>query len=139
MPLNTQVSNSAAAAEANAFGALLNGGFIDIYDGAQPATADTAVAAQVKGVRLTLNATAFATSTNGVLTANAITSGVASATINPATWFRCLKSDGTTVVMDGTVGTSAANIILPSVAINSGVTVGCSAFTHTINKATAGL
>ena len=138
MPLNTQVSNSTAAAEANAFGALLNSGFIDIYDGAQPSTADTAIAAQVKGVRLTFNATAFATSTNGALTANAITSGVASATIT-ATWFRCLKSDGVTVVMDGTVGTSASNLILPTVAISSGVTVGCSAFTHTINKATAGL
>ena len=125
MPLNTQVSNASAAAEANAFAALLNGGFIDIYDGAQPATADTALGAQVKGVRLTFGATAFGTSTNGVLTANAITSGTASATITAA-WFRALKSDGVTVVMDGTVGTATSNLILPTVAINSGVTVSCS-------------
>ena len=138
MALNTQVSNAAAAAEANAFATLLNGGFIDIYDGAQPATADTAIVAQVKGVRLTFGATAFANSTNGALTANAITSGTASATIT-ASWFRCLKSDGTTVVMDGTVGTATSNLILPTVSINSGVTVACSSFTHTVNRATSGL
>lgn len=138
MALNTQVSNIAASAEANALATLLNSGFIDIYDGAQPATADTAIVAQVKGVRLTFNATAFGTSTTGALTANAITSGTASATIT-ATWFRCLKTDGTTVVMDGTVGTTASNLILPTVSISSGVTVSCSSFTHTVNKATSGL
>ena len=138
MALNTQVANVAAAAEANAFAALLNSGFIDIYDGAQPANADTALGAQVKLVRLTFGATAFGTSTTGALTANAITSGTASAT-GTAAWFRCLKTDGTTVVMDGTVGMTAANLILPTVAISSGVTVSCSSFAHTVNKATAGL
>ena len=138
MALNTQVSDTAAAAEANALGPLLNAGFIDIYDGAQPANANTAVSTQVKGVRLTFGATAFATSTNGVLTANAITSGTATATITAA-WFRALKSDGTTVVMDGTVGTATSNLILPTTAISSGVTVSCSSFTHTIQKATSGL
>ena len=138
MALNTQVSNAAAAAEANAFAALLNSGFIDIYDGAQPATADTAITTQVKGVRLTFGATAFAASTNGTLTANAITSGTASASITAA-WFRCLKADGTTVVMDGTVGTATSNLILPTVTISSGVTVSCSSFTHAVQRATAGL
>ena len=138
MPFNTQVSNVAAAAEANAFAKLLNGGFIDIYDGVQPATAETAITGQIKGVRLTFGSPAFGASTDGTLTSNAITPGTATARI-VATWFRCLKADGVTVVMDGTVSTSSANLVLPAVLIDSGVVVSCSSFTHTVNRAASGL
>jgi hypothetical protein len=46
MPLNTQLTNAAVNAEANALAALLNGGFIDIYDGTQPASVLAAVHTQ---------------------------------------------------------------------------------------------
>lgn len=138
MALNTQVSSAAAAAEANALAALLNAGFIDIYDGTQPASADSTITTQTKGVRLTFSASAFGLSSNGALTANSITSGTALNTI-AASWFRCLKSDGSTAVLDGTVGTTSANLLLPTVTINAGVTVSCSSFQHTVQRATAGL
>ena len=138
MPLNTQIAtntvNTGAAAEA----ALFNGGFIDLYDGAQPATADTALGAQVKGVRCTFNATAFGAPVNGVLTANAIASGTATASITP-TWARIFKSDGTTVIMDCSVGTASSNIILSAASFVTGTTVSISSFTHTVAKAAAGL
>ena len=138
MALNTQMANATVNIGANAEAAIFNGGFIDIYDGVQPTNADTALGTQVKGVRCTLNATAFPTAVNGVLTANAITSGTATASITP-TWARILKSDGTTVIMDCSVGTATSNIILSAASFTTGTTVSISSFTHTVAKATAGL
>jgi len=137
MAKNTQLAVATANAEANALAALLNNGFIKIYDGTQPATADTALGAQVNLVTLTFGATAFGGASGAVITANAITGAVAGAS-GTASWFRALKSDGTTAVMDGSVGTATANLILSTVSISSGVTVNCSSFTHTVALATAG-
>lgn len=47
MALNPKYSNTMVNAEANAVGDALNNGYIRIYDGSQPANADTAVGAQV--------------------------------------------------------------------------------------------
>ena len=136
MPNNTQIANATVNAQASALAALLNGGFIDVYDGTQPASSDTAVTTQVKGGRMTFGATAFAAPANGVLTANASTSGVATAGITP-TWARLLRSDGTTAVMDLSAGATNANILLG--AFTTGTTVGLSSLTHSVAKATAGL
>lgn len=138
MALNTELADVAANASANAIGALLNGGTINIYSGTQPATADTALAGNTLLATLNLNATFAPSASGGVLTANAITGNAAVAT-GTATFFRAFKSDGTTAVFDGSVGTSAANLILPTVSIQSGVTVTCSSFTFTQQKSTAGL
>lgn len=138
MAKNTQLTNLGVNTEADAFAALMNNGFIDIYDGAQPATGDTAIGAQVKLARLTFGATAFGASAAGVITANAIASGTALAT-GTAAWARCLKSDGTPV-MDVSVGVAAdvTNITLNSKSIVINASVSVSSFTHTIAKATAG-
>ena len=126
MALNTQIADATANAQASSLSTLCNSGLIKVYDGTQPATADTAIGAQVLGVTLTMNATAF----------GAPSGGVAVASITP-TWFRLFKSDGTTVVMDGSVGSSGANMTLG--AFTSGTTVTCSAFTHDVRNATTGL
>jgi hypothetical protein len=138
MSKNTQLTNLAVNAMADALAALANGGSVKIYDGAQPATGDTAISTQVLLATLGLSATAFAAAVAGVITANAITAGVAGNT-GTAAWFRVFKSDGATAVFDGSVGTSAANLILPTTSITAGVSVTCSSFTHTVQKATAGL
>ncbi len=85
---------------------------------------------------LTLNAAAFGAPSSGMLTAAAITSGVAVASITP-TWARILKSDTTTVIMDVSAGAAAANLTIG--AFTSGTTVTCSAFTFDVKNATAGL
>ena len=100
---------------------------ICIYDGAQPTNADTAVGAQVLLVTLTSDATFAPAASGGVLTLNAITSGVAVAT-GTAAWFRIVSS-GLVIVCDGTVGTSGTDLVLTTAAISSGVTVSCSSFT----------
>jgi hypothetical protein len=109
----------------------LNSGFLRIYDGTQPTDADTAIGAQVLLAELTFGGTAFAAASAGSASANAITSDTSANATGTATWFRCTNSGGT-AVFDGTVGTATSNLILNSVAISSGATVACSAFTVTM-------
>ena len=134
MALNPKRSNTAVSAAADAVCPLLNNGYLRLYDGTQPATANTAVTTQTLLAELRWNATAFGAASNGVATANAITSDTSADATGTATWFRALKSDGTTVVFDGSVGTSGADLNLNSTAISAGATVSVTAFTYTENK-----
>jgi hypothetical protein len=113
----------------NAYTALLNSGYIKVYTGAQPVLDGSLTGTLL--VTLTFNATAFggATASGGTITAtaNAITSGTAGNT-GAAAYFALLKSDGTTVILTGTVGTSNADFIGPSTSITSGNTISCAAF-----------
>lgn len=133
MALNPTLSNAAASAAADAVTALVNSGFLDLYDGTQPATPDTAVTTQVKLARLTLNATAFGAAVNGVATANAITSDASADASGTASWCRTLTSGGT-AVFDGSVGTSGCNLNLSTTAIVAAGVVAVSAFTYTQSK-----
>jgi len=134
MALNPQMSNAAASAAADAVCALLNNGFFDIYDGTQPATANTAISTQVKLASLTYGATAYGAASNGVATANAIGSDTDADATGTATWFRCYQSDHTTAVFDGSVGTSGANLNLSTVAIAIHSTVSITSFSYTQSK-----
>lgn len=134
MAANPKYTNLWVNTEADAAGALLNTGWLDIYDGTQPATADTAITSQVRLASLRLNATAFAAAVAGVLTANVITSDTDNDATGTAAWFRCWKSDHTTAVLDGSVGTSAADLILNSVAIQIHAQTDVTAFTLTLSK-----
>ena len=134
MAANPKFSNLCVNGEADFIGVALDSGLIRIYDGAQPATADTAIGAQVLLAELTFGADAFPAAVAGVLTANAVTSDSSANATGTAAWARILKSDGTSTVMDGTVGTSAANVVINSVAISAGAVVSCSSLTITISK-----
>lgn len=106
----------------------LNSGKINVYTGSQPA-ADAALTGTLLA-SMTFNATAFGASSGGVATAGAITSATAGNT-GTAGYFALLKSDGTTVVATGSVGTSGADLNFNSLSISSGATVSCSSFTIT--------
>jgi hypothetical protein len=134
MALNPKLSNVSANAEVDAMAALLNAGFLDIYDGAQPADGDTAIGAQVKLARCTFGNPAFGAGVAGVATANAITGDSSADASGTATWYRCLKTDGTTKVQDGSVGTATSNLVLNSVAISSGAAVAVDSFLLTASK-----
>lgn len=136
MPLNTQMANATVNAQASALSTLCNNGLIKIYDGVQPATADTALSGNTLGVTLTMNATAFGAPVGGLLTANAITSGVAVAGITP-TFARIFRSDGTTPVMDVSAGPTGCNLTVG--AFTAGTTVVASSFTHDVLNASAGV
>ena len=134
MALNPKFSNAAVNNKADSMLALLNNGYLRIYDGTQATDADTAVGAQVLLAELRFGATAFAASSGGVANANAITDDSAANATGTATWFRAPKSDGTTVVFDGSVGTSGANLNLNSVAIQVNATVSVTSFQYTEQK-----
>ncbi len=97
-----------------------NSGKLRIYDGARPGTGGAATNLLAE---LTMNATFAGAAAAGVLTLNAITSDSSADATGTATWARLLKSDGVTIVMDLSVGTSGADINLNTVAIVTGATV----------------
>lgn len=101
-----------------------------IYSGTKPTNPDTAISGTLL-VELTCNATAFAgAASGGVLTANAISNGAAVAS-GTATHYRLWKSNGTTPVLDGTVGTATSDLILDNTSINTSQVVAVSSFTIT--------
>lgn len=129
MAANTHITTAGWDLALNAILDVLNGGgFVEIYDGTQPATPNVAVSSQVKLAKLSLSTTAFGASSGGTKTANAITSSAALAT-GTAAWFRAFKSDDTTAVIDGSVGLSSADMIINDVALTTGGTVSVSSWT----------
>lgn len=134
MALTQNITNAAASAACDAVAALLNSGYLRIYDGTQPATADTAITSQVQLAELRFNATAFGGAVNGVATANAIVSDSDADATGTASWYRLFKSDGTTVVEDGSVGIATHNLVLATASIVQHAIIAVSAFTLTQSK-----
>jgi hypothetical protein len=128
------LSDVASNAQANALAALCNGGTIQYYTGIQPITANTAVTgSNVLLASATLPNPAFASAVAGVLTANAIPT-VAASVAGVCTFARIFGSNGTTVVMDVSVGStgSGAGLILSNPAITAGRTISISSFVYSV-------
>ncbi len=115
--------------EVNAATALANSGSIVFYSGTMPATADTALSGNSVLGTVALPGTAFAAAASGSATANAITSVTASAT-GTCTFYRMFKSDTTTVIMQGDVGTSGTAAVVNSTSFVSGAPVTISSMTY---------
>lgn len=107
--------------------ALGASGFLRFYDGTQPATADTALGAQVKLAELALAATAFATAAVGSIVANTIADDTSADATGTATWATFVTAAGVRI-LDVSVGTSGADINLNSVAIQLGAKVSVTAY-----------
>lgn len=131
MANNPQLSDEAANAEADAVCSLLDGGFLRVYDGAQPANANTAVTTQNLLAELTFGSPAFGSASGGVATANAITPDTDANATGTASWFRAVKSNGTSVLFDGSVGTSGCDLNINTVAIQQHAEVDCTSFSFT--------
>ena len=122
MASNLKYSNGTRDAQQN--GLITYAGsaaIIHIYDGSQPANANTAISGQTLLVSLNVSGS-FGTDSNGTITMSSVTSATAVAT-GTASFFRITKSDNSTVVMDGSVGTSSADMILDNTSIATGQTV----------------
>jgi hypothetical protein len=123
--MSTNAQTAVAARNLSLDAALdpLNSGFIDIYDGSQPATVATALSGQTKLARCALGNPAFAAASGGSKAANTIAAGIAIATGTP-TWYTLLKSDGTTRWHENTVGASGSLVFVNGVTqIVAGATV----------------
>ena len=105
---------------------------INIYDGTPPANANAALSSNNLLAQLTCSTTAFGAATTAdpsVVTANAITSDSSADSTGTASFFRILTQNAGTVCAQGSVGTSAADMILNTTAITSGSTVSITAAT----------
>lgn len=107
-----------------------NGALLRIYDGTQPATGG---AATTKLAELTCGSPFAAGAAAGVLTLGAIAQDSAADASGNASWFRIVKSDGTTHVLDGTVTATGGggDLELVTVSITAGQPVQVTSFTIT--------
>lgn len=131
MANDIDISAAFANAAMDAAGALLNSGYLRIYNGTKPAGPGTAITTQTLLAELTFGATAFGASSGGVITANAITQDASANANGTATWYRALATDGTTAHIDGTVGTTASDLNLSTTTVVAGVPVAVTSLTYT--------
>ena len=127
-----KVSTESANLKANAWATAMNAGIIRIYNGAKPATANTAIGAQTLLGELTFGKAAFGAAVNGLITANAITKDSSADNTGVAQFYRLFKSDGTTPMGDGTCGVtgSGSDLEMPNVNITQFGEITCTGFTH---------
>jgi hypothetical protein len=138
VPKNTQLSVIVTNAQADALARMLDNGWIDIYDGMQPVNADMPISSQTLLVSLRFQGISAPAARNGVLVFNDIATAIASGSGNAA-FYRCTKTDHTTVVMDGSIDLSGANMNLNSIGVTAGANVTLNSFSHTVEAATSGL
>ena len=107
-----------------------NGALLRIYDGTKPATGGAATTLLAE---LTCGSPFAAGAAAGVLTLGSITQDSSANATGTATWFRIVKSDGTTHVLDGTVTATddGGDLELVSTSITATQPVQVTSFTIT--------
>ncbi|HEV2674239.1 MAG TPA: hypothetical protein VGV37_06820 [Aliidongia sp.] len=106
---------------------LLNGGTCNWYSGTQPTNPDTALSGNTLLATWTFSATAYGSdslvSGNEQATGSFVSASVSPVANGTATFARCLKSDGTTVVCDLTIGTSGTDIVIGTTTVNTTIPI----------------
>jgi hypothetical protein len=128
------LTNAAANAAADAVCAQCNNGYLRIYSGPRPATADTALSGNTLLAELRFAATAFGAAVAGVATANAITPDASADNSGAHTFARAFKSDGLTPVWDGETGVTGSDVNLGASTIVAGGQVSITSMTYTQSK-----
>lgn len=114
------------------------GGTIEIYDGAQPATANDAVTSQTLLVSFNIPAPGFGPATDVGGQTYVEATGAAIASADPvaggtATWARVKDNNGA-VVFDGNVGNAASTAYARMSSTTVTVGVGISVLSHTFRQ-----
>jgi hypothetical protein len=107
------------------------GAKLRIYDGVRPATGGAVTNLLAE---FTLSSPYAPAASAGVLSPT-LPSNTTGAIAGTATWYRVVKADGTTHVIDGSAGTSGTDMILNTAAITVGVAVSVTAWTVTRGNA----
>lgn len=114
------ISNGAANAVIDVITDLLDGGTLEIRSGVKPAaTSDSAAGTLLATVTLGAPSFGAASTRSATITDPAAATAAATGT---AGWFRA-KTSGGTAVIDGTVGTSGADLNLSTTALVAGGSV----------------
>lgn len=132
MALNTRLSQNSRNIQLDALAALVDDGYLRIYNGTQPNTPDDPVSGQTLLAELRFGSPAFEPAADGAIVARAITPDNDAPANGTASWFRVLASDGSTVLWDGSIGTSGCNINFNSVAIQQNEKVSVDAYAHSL-------
>jgi hypothetical protein len=111
-----------------------NAALLRIYSGTKPAVG-AAITTETKLAEFTLG-TPFAPAASAGAQSPTLPSATTGLAAGTASWYRIVKADGTTHCMDGTAGTSAAELILNTTTISSGVAVSVTGWTITGGNAT---
>lgn len=130
MAHNLKLTAPGANAMLSALGILMNGGFLYVYQGTQPTSGGGDASGSTQLMMFNLQNPCFGAPSGGVMGMSLPPAAVASAS-GTAQWFRIVASDNTTVLLDGSVDTSGADLNLASTTITSGDTVGITSFTLT--------
>ena len=123
MAKNLVLENDAVNTQADALAVLCNNGYIRIKTSANVLLAE-----------LRFGATAFQNAVAGVIEANAITPEAAAKDNGLASKYEVYKSDGTTMLWTGTVGTADADLIMNAVNLTTGAQVTLTSLIHTVPK-----
>lgn len=109
--------------------ALMDGGFLDIYDGLPPATVDTPVTDQTRLARIGFGTPAFQAAVDGRAMSNALIADPDADASGQAAWYRTVQSDGTPM-SQGSIGLidSGADMELNRLDIVAGATVTIASF-----------
>jgi hypothetical protein len=102
----------------DAIAPLYDNGYQRVYDGTQPAALG-ALSGNTLLAELRWGNPAFGASSGGVLTANALTADASANNSGTATFVRNFKADGTTVLSDMSIGTSGAEVIVPTTTVTA--------------------
>jgi hypothetical protein len=130
--MTTAVRNARGDAVTTATG---NAALMRVYDGTPPASANAALSGNTKLSEQVCGSPFAAAASGAVLTANAIANDASADATGTASFFRLYKADGTTVIMQGTFGTSGTDMIGNTTAFVSGGPVAISSFALTEGNA----
>lgn len=114
-----RLADDAASAAADAVCAQLDNGVLEIYS-----QLGTLLA------RLRFGAPAFGTAVAGIAVSHPLEPEQDAPASGTATMFRAYRSDGRSIVFDGSVGREGADLNLSSAQITAGVSVSLSAVTY---------
>lgn len=118
--MSLSVATAIKNALLDAYGLNFNNGTLKVYAGAVPADANAALGAATLLGTLNFGADAFADAANGSMAANAITQDSSADASGTAAFYRAFKADGVTVIEQGSVGTSGADLNLNTTTIVAG-------------------
>ncbi len=132
MSKNPSLAQISVDAQNDAISLLLDAGFIDLFDGTQPASSDTPITTQNLLSSHSFSSPAFNPSVGGIATANSVGSSVI--LLNGiVTWFRAYKSDHLTAVQDGSVDTIDADLIVSTTVFVAGQAANITAMTNAVS------
>ena len=137
MPRNTQVSDSAVNGMADLLARRLDGGFLKMFSGEQPSSADVELTDQKLLAINRFQPLSAPPAEHGVLKFHDLLPDFAVGD-GEASWYRCYMSDGLTVVVDGSIAEDG-NLKMDKRTIRAGGHVRVLGLSIDVRKSTAGM